>query len=139
VLVEHFSDHAAKEAGVMKKGFSPNAMELMSKHSWPGNVRELKNFVERVYILTPEEVIDVHDLRFAGLTSGTTGGGDGFTELPTFREARSKFEKEYLLKKIQENNGNISRTAEVIGLERSYLHRKIKAFGIEVQKGNDDL
>jgi two-component system nitrogen regulation response regulator NtrX len=56
----------------------------------------------------------------------------------TFREARAAFEKDFLLAKIQENNGNISRTAEMIGLERSYLHRKIKAFGIEVQKGNDE-
>ena len=79
----------------------------------------------------------MHDLRFAGLSGGISGSAD-HSDLPTFREARSKFEKEYLLKKIQENNGNISRTAEVIGLERSYLHRKIKAFGIEVQKGSDD-
>jgi two-component system nitrogen regulation response regulator NtrX len=91
--------------------------------------------MERVYILTPEETVDVHDLRFAGLAGGA---GGAHTDLPTFREARSKFEKEYLLKKIQENNGNISRTAEVIGLERSYLHRKIKAFGIEVQKGGEE-
>jgi two-component system nitrogen regulation response regulator NtrX len=135
VLVEHFSDHVAKEAGFPKKAFSSQAMQLMASHSWPGNVRELKNFIERVYILTPEESVDVHDLRFAGLSNGAAGG---LAELPTFREARAKFEKEYLLKKIQENNGNISRTAEVIGLERSYLHRKIKAFGIEVQKGSDD-
>ena len=136
-LVEHFSDHAAKEAGMLKKGISSGALEMMEAHTWPGNVRELKNFIERVYILTPEEVIDVHDLRFAGLAGGAAGGGD-FTGLPTFREARAKFEKEYLEKKISENQGNISRTAEVIGLERSYLHRKIKAFGIEVQKGSDD-
>lgn len=137
VLVEHFSDHVSKDAGFNKKTFSPQAKELMAGHFWPGNVRELKNFIERVYILTPEETVDVHDLRFAGLSAGVAGGVE-MTDLPTFREARSKFEKEYLLKKIQENNGNISRTAEVIGLERSYLHRKIKAFGIEVQKGSDD-
>jgi two-component system nitrogen regulation response regulator NtrX len=131
VLVEHFSDFAAKEAGFMKKAISEQALELMRSHSWPGNVRELKNFIERVYILTPGEFVDVHDLRFAGLTSGAAGGEGSMTDLPTFREARAKFEKEYLLKKIQENNGNISRTAEVIGLERSYLHRKIKAFGID--------
>lgn len=135
VLVEHFGDQVAKEGGFAKKAMTPAAMELMATHAWPGNVRELKNFMERVYILTPEESVDVHDLRFAGLGGGA--GGD-HTDLPTFREARSKFEKEYLLKKIQENNGNISRTAEVIGLERSYLHRKIKAFGIEVQKGGDE-
>jgi two-component system nitrogen regulation response regulator NtrX len=136
VLAEHFSDQVAKEGGFVKKAFSIQAMELMRTHTWPGNVRELKNFIERVYILTPDESVDVHDLRFAGLSSGSAG--EDHTDLPTFREARSKFEKEYLLKKIQENSGNISRTAEVIGLERSYLHRKIKAFGIEVQKGNEE-
>jgi two-component system nitrogen regulation response regulator NtrX len=135
VLTEHFSDQVAKEGGFAKKILTPAALELMVNHSWPGNVRELKNFMERVYILTPDETVDVHDLRFAGLAGGA---GGGHADLPTFREARSKFEKEYLLKKIQENNGNISRTAEVIGLERSYLHRKIKAFGIEVQKGGDE-
>lgn len=135
-LVEHFSDQIAKEGGFVKKTFSVQAMELMRTHTWPGNVRELKNFIERVYILTPEENVDVHDLRFAGLAGGL--GAQNQTDLPTFREARAKFEKEYLLKKIGENNGNISRTAEVIGLERSYLHRKIKAFGIEVQKGNEE-
>ncbi len=137
VLVEHFSDQVAKESGFVKKSFSSQAMKVMIDHTWPGNVRELKNFIERAYILTPEEEIDVHDLRFAGLSNEVETEA-GFAGLPTFREARSKFEKEYLLKKIQENNGNISRTAEVIGLERSYLHRKIKAFGIEVQKGSED-
>lgn len=136
VLIEHFSDQIAKDAGFAKKDFSIQAVQLMRAHTWPGNVRELKNFIERVYILTPEDTIDVHDLRFAGLASGA---GTSQSELPTFREARAKFEKEYLLKKIQENNGNISRTAEVIGLERSYLHRKIKAFGIEVSKGNEEF
>jgi two-component system nitrogen regulation response regulator NtrX len=136
VLVEHFSDQVAKDGGFSKKAFSEQAMEAMKTHGWPGNVRELKNFIERVYILTPDESVDVHDLHFAGLSGGT--GSSSQADLPTFREARSKFEKEYLLKKIGENNGNISRTAEVIGLERSYLHRKIKAFGIEVQKGNEE-
>lgn len=140
VLVEHFADLVAKDGGFSKKLFSEQAMKTMMTHSWPGNVRELKNFIERVYILTPGEFVDVHDLRFAGLAGGSMGAVSGteLSDLPTFREARSKFEKEYLLKKIQENQGNISRTAEVIGLERSYLHRKIKAFGIEVQKGSDD-
>ena len=136
-LVSHFCDIVAKEGGFSKKEFSLHAMEAMISHSWPGNVRELRNFIERVYILTPGEFVDVHDLRFAGLPGA--GGGNAASELATFREARAQFEKEYLLQKIQENNGNISRTAEVIGLERSYLHRKIKAFGIEVQKGNEDL
>ncbi|MCX7978500.1 MAG: sigma 54-interacting transcriptional regulator, partial [Bdellovibrionaceae bacterium] len=128
VLVSHFSDQIARESGSELKIFSEKALEAMKSYSWPGNVRELRNFVERVYILTPGEYIDLHDVRFAGLGEGAP---DGLAE-GTFREARARFEKEYLIKKIQENGGNISRTAEAIGLERSYLHRKIKSYGIEV-------
>lgn len=142
-LLGHFSDQVAKESGIMRKEFSEQALQEMRAYSWPGNVRELKNFVERVYILTPSEFVDVHDLRFAGLAIGKEGqtsvGVSGVgTDFTTFRDARAAFEKEFLERKIQENNGNISRTAEVIGLERSYLHRKIKTFGIETQKGSDD-
>ncbi|GIL17959.1 MAG: sigma-54-dependent Fis family transcriptional regulator [Oligoflexia bacterium] len=141
-LVSHFSDQVAKDGGFLKKEFSASALQMMTEHSWPGNVRELKNFIERVYILTPGEFIDVHDVRFAGLMGGDLSAplsetGAGASDLSTFRDARAQFEKEYLIKKIQENGGNISRTAEVIGLERSYLHRKIKAYGIEVQKGEE--
>lgn len=131
VLASYFGDHFSKDSGYPKKVFSEKALETMKSYSWPGNVRELKNFIERVYILTPGEFIDVHDIRFAGLIdqNGQEAMAD---EMSTFREARAKFEREYLLKKIEENGGNISKTAEVIGLERSYLHRKIKAYGIEV-------
>jgi two-component system nitrogen regulation response regulator NtrX len=131
VLASFFGDHFSKDSGYPKKVFSEKAIETMKAYTWPGNVRELKNFIERVYILTPSDYIDVHDLRFAGLID--SDGKETMTdEMSTFREARAKFEKEYLLKKIAENGGNISKTAEVIGLERSYLHRKIKAYGIEV-------
>lgn len=131
VLASFFGDHFSKDSGYPKKVFSEKALEKMKEYQWPGNVRELKNFIERVYILTPGEFIDVHDLRFAGLVE-REGEESMSTDMSTFREARAKFEKEYLLKKIEENGGNISKTAEIIGLERSYLHRKIKAYGIEV-------
>lgn len=134
-LVSYFSDQFSRESGMPKKVFSEKAMEAMKIHTWPGNVRELKNFVERVYILTPGEFLDVHDLYFAGLVSGDSQ--DEVKELGTFREARSQFEREYLIKKIQEYHGNISKTAEAIGLERSYLHRKIKAYGIESIERSD--
>jgi two-component system nitrogen regulation response regulator NtrX len=133
----HFGDQAAREAGAMRKQISDQALALMLAHSWPGNIRELRNFIERVYILTPSDFVDAHDVRFAGL--GLDGAAEGMqmhSELSTFREARARFEKEYIQKKIAENNGNISRTAEVIGLERSYLHRKIKAFGISAEEIN---
>tara|TARA_B110001454_G_scaffold16046_1_gene14388 strand:- start:35929 stop:37275 length:1347 start_codon:yes stop_codon:yes gene_type:complete len=128
-LVSYFSDSFARESGETKKVFSEKAIQLMQEYAWPGNVRELKNFVERVYILTPLEYIDVHDVKFAGLEDVSKSATAAMT---TFRDARAQFEKEYLIQKIKENGGNISKTAEVIGLERSYLHRKIKSYGIEV-------
>ncbi|MFZ4404405.1 MAG: sigma-54-dependent transcriptional regulator [Pseudobdellovibrionaceae bacterium] len=130
-LVSHFSDQFARESGYPRKVFSEKSVEKMKSHSWPGNVRELKNFIERVYILTPGEFVDVHDLFFAGLVDAQEKSSTEGDWMSTFREARAKFEKEYLIHKINENGGNISKTAEVIGLERSYLHRKIKFYGIE--------
>lgn len=158
-LVSHFSDMFARAGGFRKKRFSDGAIESMLSHHWSGNVRELRNFIERVYILTPGDFVDVHDLRFAGLSNlsedsmvyslqsnsselrvdsessslrDPTGGSD---ELMTnFREARARFEREYLVRKISEYKGNVSRTAEAIGLERSYLHRKIKAYGIDIEE-----
>ncbi len=131
VLTSYFSDYVSREGGYLKKVFSEQAMVAMKKYEWPGNVRELKNFIERVYILTPGEFVDLHDVHFAGLVD-KEGEKMNTATMSTFREARARFEKEYLLNKIAENGGNISRTAEVIGLERSYLHRKIKSYGIEV-------
>jgi two-component system, NtrC family, nitrogen regulation response regulator NtrX len=131
-LIFHFSDIIAKQMASFRKTISEQGMKLLVKHPWPGNIRELKNFIERVYILTPSDYVDVHDLRFAGLSDKKDGVPGSHSEISTFRDARAEFEKDYLIKKIQENGGNISKTAEAIGLERSYLHRKIKAYGIEV-------
>lgn len=137
-LISHFSDHFCADTGEAKKAFSEKAVERMRDYPWAGNIRELRNFIERVYILTPGDFVDVHDLIFAGMAEHNglqngQGSGPGMDKgMKSFREARAHFEKEYLVKKINENQGNISRTAEVIGLERSYLHRKIKLYGIEV-------
>ncbi|MGE0529170.1 MAG: sigma-54 interaction domain-containing protein, partial [Bdellovibrionales bacterium] len=130
LLVEYFGDQYMRKNGYKRKVFSPAALEKLVAHNWPGNVRELRNFVERVYILTPSDYVDVHDVKFAGLVDPPEADeGEG---VMTFREARARFEKEFLVQKIEENQGNISKTAESIGLERSYLHRKIKSYGIEV-------
>ena len=130
VLAEYFGDQSLRHNGFKRKIFSQAAISKMQAYAWPGNVRELRNFIERVYILTPGDYVDVHDLKFAGLTeSSDMASEDG---LMTFRDARARFEKEFLMQKIEENEGNISKTAESIGLERSYLHRKIKSYGIEV-------
>jgi two-component system nitrogen regulation response regulator NtrX len=130
-LIAHFSEQFSREGGYRHKQFSEKAMEKLRAHNWPGNVRELRNFIERIYILTPGETVDIHDLKFAGLP--TSDKEDLPAEISNFREARAKFEREYLLKMIAEHKGNISKTAEAIGLERSYLHRKIKGYGIDVE------
>ncbi|MCB0357392.1 MAG: sigma-54-dependent Fis family transcriptional regulator, partial [Bdellovibrionales bacterium] len=129
-LIKHFSQQFSRESGYREKYLSQEAMDLMGNYTWPGNVRELKNFVERLYILTPGDYIEIHDLKFAGLSTNS-GNISGLADMD-FREARALFEKEFISQKINENNGNISKTAESIGLERSYLHRKIKNYGIEV-------
>lgn len=136
-LVKHFADQVCRESGMVAKVISDPALQLLVNHGWPGNVGELRNFVERLYILTPGEVVDVMDVRFAGLSGSAMDPVS--LEDGTFREARAQFEREYLIRKIKENQGNISKTAEAIGLERSYLHRKIKTFGIEVPKLEEAL
>lgn len=132
-LISHFSDMMVREGAYPRKSLSAHALESMQKYPWPGNVRELKNFIERVYILTPGDFVDVHDLHFAGLTATSTSSQEGVIEENTFRDARARFEKEFLIQKLNENNGNITKTAELIGLERSYLHRKIKTYGINAE------
>jgi two-component system nitrogen regulation response regulator NtrX len=135
-LLSHFADQFVREGKTLRKAISAAALKCLQEYQWPGNVSELKNFVERVYILTPGEFVDVHDLRFAGLmvpVSSMPTSPLSADEAGTFREARAEFEKQYLIRKINENNGNITRTAETIGLERSYLHRKIKSYGIDVK------
>lgn len=129
-LINYYSSKFASSSGYELKTWTAEALQHLMTYEWPGNVKELKNFIERIYILTPEEVIDVHDVKFAGLQGSSSST---YHQIGSFRDARAIFEKEYILAKINEFNGNISKTAEAIGLERSYLHRKIKSFGIEIE------
>jgi two-component system nitrogen regulation response regulator NtrX len=112
---------------------TPEAVALLMEHNWPGNVRELKNIVERLFIMTPSSVIDAGDIP-ALFSEGGQGLPDE-TELLTgsYRDAKWQFEKRYIEKKLREFDGNVSRTAEAIGLERSNLHRKIKSYGLDVK------
>jgi len=134
LLMERFlADFALKE-GEPKKILGEDALAILMEHSWPGNVRELKNFIERLAIMTPSIGISAHDIPplpkeghkvepFKDPVQDSVSG--------SFREAKMDFEKSYLSRKLREFEGNISRTAESIGLERSNLHKKIKAYGLE--------
>lgn len=128
VLVQHFSDVYANESGTRTKNVTDDALDTLTTYGWPGNVRELKNFIERVYILVEKEDVDSKDLADSGLIIDSDQGAITASNL---KIARAIFEKQYILKKLEENRGNVSKTAEMIGLERSHLHRKMKTYGIE--------
>lgn len=135
LLVEDLMD-AMKAKGLKKKSFSDNAFQELMHHSWPGNVRELRNFIERLVIMCPEEVISDQQVRLflTQPTSMKTPIVNNSVLSPyqtnDFKEAKKRFEQEYLQQKLTENEGNISKTAEHIGLERSHLHKKLKSLNI---------
>lgn len=128
VLVQHFSDVYANESGTKTKNITDDALDTLTAYGWPGNVRELKNFIERVYILVEKDEVESKDLAEAGLVVENDHGAITASNL---KIARAIFEKQYILRKLEENKGNVSKTAEMIGLERSHLHRKMKTYGIE--------
>ena len=138
VLVEHFLDLFCRREGRELKVVSTEAVELMKGYDWPGNVKELKNIVERLVIMTPGRVITDQFIPDYFFGSGAKDEGlsrpDSLRDLSSFREAREEFEKEFIMQKLEENDWNISKTAEIIEVERSNLHRKIKSYGINLKK-----
>ncbi len=130
LLIEKFVSLYALDAGGKPKSFEKPAMETLKGYAWPGNVRELKNLVERLAIMVPGTTIRKADL--PAYITGAEKRGYRFDDCSTLKEARTAFEKTFIEEKLAENGGNVSKTAEMIGLERSNLHRKIKAFGLNV-------
>lgn len=137
-LANHFLDYFCGKESRKTKILDDEALEVIQNYSWPGNVRELKNLIERLVIMCPGEVITRHQLpqSLLGKSLPITGKESLGTSLnsETFRLAKEGFEKEYLIQKLEENDWNVSRTAEAIEIERSNLHRKIKAYGIDLKK-----
>ena len=137
LLLAEFSARLSREYGVQPITFAPAALEALSKYSWPGNVRELRNFVERMLIVHQGERIQMPMLpaelcgRFAdSVKTGQTSGNDvsALAELLArdFKSARAGFESFFLARRLEECSGNITRLAELVGLERSYIYRKLK-------------
>jgi two-component system nitrogen regulation response regulator NtrX len=127
-LANYFLEEFARGYGRKPKELTPQAMQLLQEHHWPGNVRELKNLIERIVILSPQTRIDARHipLQPAKKASGDKPG-ERYGSLQDVREAA---EREYIQKKLEEAGGNVSRTAELLGLERSNLYRKMRALGI---------
>ncbi|MBI1984193.1 MAG: sigma-54-dependent Fis family transcriptional regulator [Acidobacteria bacterium] len=138
-LADYFLSEFAHAYGRRPKRFTEPAMETLIHYRWPGNVRELKNLVERLVIMVPGDRIERRHLPrtlhhddgrpHASRAAGSRATGGGFS---TLHEARAAYERDYILRKLEENQGNVTRTAEVLGLERSHLYRKMKSLGIAV-------
>lgn len=133
LFVEHFVGEFSRKSGKPWKKVSQEAMALFKRYNWPGNVRELRNLIERLVIMTPSQIIEPHGLPPYLRTPSVSPKDDIFSILD-LREAKHLFEKELILRRLEENGWNISRTAEAMGIERSHLHKKIKACEIEVRE-----
>ncbi|MCM2359721.1 MAG: sigma-54 dependent transcriptional regulator [Geobacteraceae bacterium] len=137
-LVGHFLDLFCRREGREPKVMTRDAVLMMQGYDWPGNVRELRNIIERLVIMTPGGTIDDrHIPDHIAAKGGIEGGGarlDSLRDASSLREAKEEFEKEFIIQKLEENDWNISRTAEAIELERSNLHRKIKSYGINLKR-----
>ena len=135
-LVDYFMDQISQATGLPKRRIGEDAMAVLQSHNWPGNVRQLRNNIERLMILAggePDAVLDASmlppDVGSMVPSMPNGNGGEQLMGLP-LRDAREVFEREYLVAQISRFGGNISRTAEFVGMERSALHRKLKALGI---------
>jgi two-component system, NtrC family, nitrogen regulation response regulator NtrX len=124
VLSRYFMRMFSVEHGRSPKEFGANALDMMTDYSWPGNVRELRNEIERLVIMVQDDVIQERDL---SLPNGNMNPASA----STLHAARAQYEREFILSKLKEVNWNVSQAARLLGLERSYLYRKMKTYGIE--------
>ena len=135
-LVDHFMRQVATQAGIRMRRIGDDALAVLQAHNWPGNVRQLKNNIERLMILARGDDVDspiTADLlpqEIGDVMPRAPNQSDQHIMALPLREARELFEKEYLIAQINRFGGNISRTAEFIGMERSALHRKLKSLGV---------
>ncbi|MBU2582069.1 MAG: sigma-54 dependent transcriptional regulator [Alphaproteobacteria bacterium] len=142
-LIEFFVGQLAQSSGLSPRQIGEDAIAVLQAHDWPGNVRELRNNIERLMILAGGEsgaIITAEmlpDEIGSGVPLPVNGGAEHLMSLP-LREAREIFEREYLLAQINRFGGNISRTAEFVGMERSALHRKLRALGVSSEHRQSD-
>ena len=131
VLADHFMAMLAKEYGRRAKRFDVDAVDALQRYTWPGNVRELRNVIERLMIMVPGDRVASRDLLFLDQRAGSSAIADVPAEsIMPLHDARDDFERQYILRALAAQHGNISRTADALGVERSNLYRKMRAFGI---------
>ena len=132
-LARYFLKEFAAAYGKRSREITDDAIQTLTRYSWPGNVRELRNVIERIVIMNPTttkfERKHLPPLVYRDGSRRSAG-----TEFSTLHQARDAYERDYILKKLDENHGNVSRTAEMLGLERSHLYRKMKTLGIAAKE-----
>ena len=131
-LARHFLREFSTAYSRRDKEINDDAVDVLGRYSWPGNVRELRNVIERVVIMNPT-VYKIERKHLPPLIY-REGSRRSIGEFSTLHQARAAYERDYILKKLDENHGNISRTADALGLERSHMYRKMKALGITVKE-----
>jgi two-component system nitrogen regulation response regulator NtrX len=132
LLVETFLKEFAEDGHCGLKTVTPRAIEHLKFYRWPGNVRELKNLVERLAIMTESDVIDEGDIPSYYKRKKAVSPEVEIFHVDSLKEAKRQFEKMYILRRLSENENNVSQTADSIGIERSHLHKKIKSFGLRL-------
>jgi len=132
LLADHFLRRFAAETGQRARKLTPEAEQKILGYSWPGNVRELRNLMERLTILEPSERIGPEAIPISDSIAPAALAAE--TAEMSLREAREVFEREFILRKLSEAGGNVSRAAEALGVERSNLYRKLHAYGIRVER-----
>jgi two-component system nitrogen regulation response regulator NtrX len=131
-LVKEFLTEFSLQMNLDSKEFSSESLALLKRYHWPGNVRELRNLVERLLIMTPGPVIEAKDVPPPFSQQARMDEEYASIFMPSsYKEAKGNFERAFLARKLREFHGNITQTADAIGIERSNLHKKIKAYGLE--------
>ena len=135
LLVRYFLKDFSSQYSRKPKEITDDAIDALMRYAWPGNVRELRNVIERIVIMNPTAArLDRKHLPPLVYREGSRKAaamGDGFS---TLHQARAAYERDYILKTLDQNHGNVTRSAEVLGLERSHLYRKMKTLGIPVKE-----
>jgi len=132
LMVRHFMREFSAHYAKRPRTVTDDAIEQLMRYAWPGNVRELRNVIERMMIMHP--TAPKLDRRHLPPLVHRESKRKSMTEFSTLHQARAAYERDYILKKLDENHSNVSRTAEVLGLERSHLYRKMKSLGISVKE-----
>ncbi|MFO0752403.1 MAG: sigma-54 dependent transcriptional regulator [Thermodesulfovibrionales bacterium] len=133
-MIRYFMDVFARDNGMRPKEIDSAVVKVLREYDWPGNIRELKNVVERIMIMVPSKAVSRAEVETLGIVKSEQVVKEyDYFSCRTLREARDAFERDFIVRKLEENGWNVSKTAETIAIERSNLHKKIKSYGITEQ------